>query len=89
MVDNVPYRIMGGVSSPNEITVPPQASVEFTPTRTTVISTAGPVDVNMSFWSPIEASFFYLCIESGWRSGGCHASGPRLVVTFVAAKSVQ
>ena len=55
MVDNIPYRILGR-ESPDEITVPPQTSVEFTPTRTTVMSTVGPVDVNMTFWSPIEAS---------------------------------
>ena len=70
MVDNVPYQILGGRSIPTDFVLPPQASVEFTPTRTTVISTVGPVDVNMSFWSPIEVSFLCSIIHLFNLGGG-------------------
>ena len=52
-VDGTTFRLLGGASVP-AVNLSDQTAVEFTPTRTSVISTAGPVEVNLTFWSPIE-----------------------------------
>lgn len=56
-VDGTTYRLMGGPSTP-AVNTSSQTSVEFTPTRTTYSQRAGPVDVNMTFWSPVEVRVY-------------------------------
>lgn len=55
VVDGIAYKLMGSGAVPN-VTAANQTSVEFTPTRTTFNLTAGPMDISMSFISPIEVS---------------------------------
>lgn len=54
-VDNVTYRIIGvpspGVPSTFGAT---QLAVDFTPTRTNFTFQAGPVNVGVSFFSPVQ-----------------------------------
>ena len=66
MVDNIAYRLMGRHSFDFDTVVPVQTSVDFSPTRTTVISPVGPVDVNMSFWSPIEVGCSLQLLMFDW-----------------------
>ena len=54
-VDGQAYNLFGASDIAN-YTSANQTSVLFTPTRTSVLLTAGTVDVNMTFLSPIEVS---------------------------------
>ena len=75
-VDGMTYNVWGtpfsvalGINSNGQ-------QVEFTPTRTTVITSAGPMEVNITVWSPIEVSFLHHIIffvsyhaYGSWRTG--------------------
>ena len=61
-VDGVTYNVWG---SPTPLALERTSmgqQVEFTPTRTTVITWAGPMEVNITVWSPVEVSRFYCVI---------------------------
>jgi hypothetical protein len=53
-VDGEYFRIWGGDTFSSNTST--QTSVEFTPTRTSIISSAGQVEVNVTIWNPIEVS---------------------------------
>ena len=53
VVDGTAYRVLGDAPITNT-TVANQSTVEFTATRTSFILTAGKMDVNVSFISPVE-----------------------------------
>lgn len=55
VVDGTAYKLMGDTNDP-PILPANQTAVEFTPTRTSFIFTAGTMQINMSFISPIEVS---------------------------------
>ena len=63
------------------VTKATQKSVEFTPTRTSFIMTAGPMDVNLTFISPIEPGdlvrqsmpFSYLSLSATSNDGNSHS----------------
>lgn len=61
VVDGKGYRLMGSGAVPN-VTAANQTSVEFTPTRTTFNLTAGPMNISLSFISPIEVSLHIFLI---------------------------
>ncbi|KAL5533549.1 hypothetical protein ACEPAG_9 [Sanghuangporus baumii] len=71
-VDGEAYRLMGGNKVPSTTAV--QQSFVFTPTRSSYIMQAGPVNVNVTFLSPIEAtdmvhqsmpfSYLYFTVQS-------------------------
>ncbi|KAL5536145.1 hypothetical protein ACEPAF_4250 [Sanghuangporus sanghuang] len=71
-VDGEAYRLMGATGVPSTTAV--QQSFVFTPTRSSYIMQAGPVNVNMTFLSPIEAtdlvhqsmpfSYLYFTVQS-------------------------
>ncbi|KAI5117537.1 hypothetical protein M0805_004769 [Coniferiporia weirii] len=73
LVDGQAYRIMGDVFSAN-ITQANQTAVEFTPTSTTFVLTAGKMQINATFLNPIEPtdlvrqslpfSYFYMSAVS-------------------------
>ncbi|KAI5120591.1 hypothetical protein M0805_002540 [Coniferiporia weirii] len=73
LVDGQAYRIMGDVFSEN-ITQANQTIVEFTPTSTTFVLTAGQMQINATFLNPIEPadlvrqslpfSYFYMSAAS-------------------------
>ncbi|KLO16076.1 DUF1793-domain-containing protein [Schizopora paradoxa] len=54
-VDGVPYRILGNAEIPNVRTAQ-QLAVDITATRTSFLFSAGPMDVNATFLSPIDLS---------------------------------
>ncbi|EJC98576.1 uncharacterized protein FOMMEDRAFT_170841 [Fomitiporia mediterranea MF3/22] len=58
VVDNKEYRLLGGYF--NGENTPNQTAVEFTATRTSFLLSAGGVQFNMSFLSPIEPKNFTL-----------------------------
>ncbi|KAI5119765.1 hypothetical protein M0805_009236 [Coniferiporia weirii] len=73
LVDGEVYRILGDVYTAN-ITQANQTAVEFTPTSTTFVLTAGQVQINATFLNPIEPadlvrqslpfSYFYMSAAS-------------------------
>ena len=54
-VDGQAYNLLG-IPGMENYTNANKANVLFTPTRTSFLLTAGTVDVNMTFFSPIEVS---------------------------------
>lgn len=56
-VDGVPYRILGNAEIPNVRTAQ-QVAVDITATRTSFLFSAGPMDINATFLSPIDVSDF-------------------------------
>ena len=52
MVDGTPYQLLGDPGFPL-VSLATQKSVKITPTRTSFLLQAGPVDVNVTFLSPI------------------------------------
>ncbi|EJC99891.1 DUF1793-domain-containing protein [Fomitiporia mediterranea MF3/22] len=80
VVDGVAYRLVGVAANPN-VTVANQTAIEFTPTQTFVQFTAGPMQMNVSFLSPIEPTdlvrqslpFAYLSISAASTDGGAHS----------------
>lgn len=52
-VDGIAYRVLGDAPIQNTTTAN-QTSVIFTPTQTSVLLQAGPVNINATFLSPIE-----------------------------------
>ncbi|THH06834.1 hypothetical protein EW145_g3808 [Phellinidium pouzarii] len=79
VVDGQGYRIMGAANIPN-VTEANQTAVEFTPTRTSLLFSAGPMQINATFLNPIEPtdlvrqslpfSYFYLSATS--TDGNAH-----------------
>ena len=61
-VDGQSYQLLGASTVAN-YTAANQKSVLFTPTRTSFLLTAGTVDVNMTFLSPIEVSIHFYQIN--------------------------
>ena len=61
-VDGQAYNLLGipGVTNHTNAN---QKNVLFTPTRTSFLLTAGTVDVNMTFLSPIEVSIHFYQIN--------------------------
>lgn len=56
-VDSVSYQVLGNAVPSATGSVPAkQNNIEFSATRTSFLVTAGPVDVNLTFLSPIEVS---------------------------------
>ncbi|KLO07711.1 DUF1793-domain-containing protein [Schizopora paradoxa] len=55
IVDEIPYRLMGGISEIGDpqIATATQLGVELTPTRTIFAMQAGPMLVNLTFFSPV------------------------------------
>ncbi|KAG8753718.1 hypothetical protein FRC12_011450 [Ceratobasidium sp. 428] len=79
-VDNVTYLIMGAPSTPaNNVTN--QTQTQFTTTRTTITSRAGPVDLTVTFLSPLDYTdlvrlslpFSYISISAVANDGRPHA----------------
>ncbi|EJC98554.1 DUF1793-domain-containing protein [Fomitiporia mediterranea MF3/22] len=58
VVDDTEHRLLGQYTDNNN--VPNQTAVEFTATRTSFLLSAGPVQFNMSFLSPVEPNNFTL-----------------------------
>ena len=65
MVDGQAYRLMG-TAPVVDLKTATQTAVEFTPTRTSFIFTAGPMQVNMTLISPVEVCIFSNLIFSGY-----------------------
>lgn len=65
VVDGQGYRVMGSpfITNMTEAsqTEANQTAVEFTPTRTSLLFTAGPMQINATFLSPIEVCLFFSC----------------------------
>lgn len=55
-VDGVAYQLMGSDNIPL-IDSAKQTAITITPTRTSILSEAGPVTVNVTYLSPIEVNF--------------------------------
>ncbi|KAL5533551.1 hypothetical protein ACEPAG_11 [Sanghuangporus baumii] len=78
VVDDKEYRLLGQYNDTES--TPNQTLAEFTATRTTFIMTAGGMQFNMSFLSPIEARnftllslpFLYLCVSAQSMDGIAH-----------------
>ncbi|EJC98593.1 DUF1793-domain-containing protein [Fomitiporia mediterranea MF3/22] len=79
VVDGNAYRIMGETAISN-LTLANQTSVEFTATRTSFLYTAGPMQINASFISPIEPTdlvrqslpFAYYTMSAKSLDGNAH-----------------
>jgi hypothetical protein len=52
-VDGEIHQLLGGKATPIA-SANQNVSIEFTPTRTIITQYAGPMEVNMTFWNPIE-----------------------------------
>ncbi|KAH7306043.1 DUF1793-domain-containing protein, partial [Rhizoctonia solani] len=77
-VDNRTYNVLGYSTAPNNITV--QTKTEFTPMRTVISSRAGPVDLVVTFLSPVDTAdltrlslpFSYLSVSAVSNDGASH-----------------
>ena len=63
-VDGKAYNLMGTPLSLRNFINAIQTNVIYTPTRTSYSLKAGPVDVNITFLSPIEVHLFLLFSRS-------------------------
>lgn len=64
MVDGQPYQIAGGEKKiPALNGTITQKSVSFTPTSTTFRVQAGPMDVNLTYLSPVEVKRNFYSVE--------------------------
>ncbi|KAL5533554.1 hypothetical protein ACEPAG_14 [Sanghuangporus baumii] len=79
VVDGTPYKLLAETNVP-EIALANQTAVEFSATRTSFIFTAGPMQINMSFISPIEPAdlvrqsvpFSYITMSASSIDGNAH-----------------
>ncbi|KLO15798.1 DUF1793-domain-containing protein [Schizopora paradoxa] len=79
VVDNAPYAILGSVLPPN-VTLANQTAANFTATRTSFTFITGPVEVNVTFLSPITPNdlarqsmpFAYVYMDIATTDGAPH-----------------
>ncbi|KAL5536140.1 hypothetical protein ACEPAF_4245 [Sanghuangporus sanghuang] len=79
VVDDTPYKLLAETNVP-EIALANQTAVEFSATRTSFIFTTGPMQINMSFISPIEPTdlvrqsipFSYITMSASSIDGNTH-----------------
>ena len=62
LVDGSPYQLLGVPPGNTTLVNAIQQSFIFTPTRSTFVLRAGPVDVTMTFMSPVEVHFALSCL---------------------------
>ena len=62
IVDGTAYQLMGGIgaSGDSQIATATQLGVELTPTRTIFAMQAGPMLVNLTFFSPVTVRIYHL-----------------------------
>lgn len=82
-VDGKAYNLMGKPPNLRNFTNANQTSVQLTPSRTSYLLKAGPVDVNMTFFTPIEVQTAALLAFTEMILIHCTGSKPNTAVNTV------
>ncbi|KAJ7781099.1 hypothetical protein B0H16DRAFT_1710344 [Mycena metata] len=93
-VDGVPYVFMGTPSVPAAFSKATQKSSQFTSTKSIFVLSAGPVDLTVTFLSPVEPNdlvkqsipFAYMAVSAAATDGGSHSV---LVYSDISAEWVS
>ena len=61
--NNITYKWLGDAGSPGGLAFTVLTNIQVTPTRTIMNITAGPIDLSVTYFSPIEVRPLYRCMS--------------------------